>query len=210
VAGGRLQASFVADRRHAPGPWRQKASWSSEERFPSRGNAGTWILVGSRERRGLHLFERLRIDDHGVLEKSFEEGSLYPPRHAASHAGRGEVLRSGYLGSREALSSSQPAVAASNDWIDASPASGALKSGNLRGFNFAACLQRRGASSVGLWVTHCPLPSREGGSREPCIFERGRMRSEGERVTHDRRNGRWGLRAVRIGRSLDALARRLM
>lgn len=32
---------------------------------------------------------------------SFEEGNLYPPRHAASHAGRGEVLRSGYLGSRE-------------------------------------------------------------------------------------------------------------
>jgi len=84
----------------------------------------------------------------------FEEGNLYPPRHAASHARRGEVLRSGYLGSREGLSSFQPAVAASGDWFDAPSASGASKSGGLRGSTSRrACSAEWWALSGFAWLT---------------------------------------------------------
>jgi len=166
-------------RHHAPGPWRQKASRPSGKRYPSRGGVGKKALVGSRDQRGLQPFENLRANDPWGARKTIEEGSLYPPRHAASHAGRGEVLRSGFFGSRAALSSFQPAAAASDDWVDAPPASGVSKSGDLRGSNRAACLQRRAVGFVGSYVTHCPLSSKGGSLRKPRRFERGERGKRG-------------------------------
>jgi len=94
---------------------------------------------------------------------AIEEGSLHPPRHAASHArGDGKILHSGCLGSRVVLSSFQPVVAASEGWVGALPASGVSKGDDLRGLDLAACLQRRVAGSVDFRVTHCPRPSKEG------------------------------------------------
>jgi len=136
-------------------------------------------LVGSRDQGGLQPFENLRASDLRGARKAIEEGSLYPPRHAASHAGRGEVLHSGFFGSRAASSSLQPAVAASNDWVDVSPASGESKSGDLRGSNRTACLQRRAVGFVGFCVTHCPLSLKGGSLRKPRRFERSERGKRG-------------------------------
>lgn len=182
MAGGRLQAIFVTvvvTRRVLGGRKHPDPSECVSLRGAMQ-KRGSWSV--QVERRGLQSLRKTPNRRPWGARDSFEEGNLHPPRHAASHAGQGEVLRSGYLGSREGLSSFQPAVAASDDWIDAPSASGAPKSGDLRGSNLAACLQRRVASSVALCVTHCPPPLREGGLRKSCDFERGRTMSEGERV----------------------------
>jgi len=206
VAGGRLQAILVTVVRHAPGPWRQKASWSSEMRFPSRGGAGMRILVGSKRAKGTPTLRKLRTDDHGVLEAPSRRGIFIHLVMRRRMRGEGRSFARGVSAHVKALSSPQPAVAASDDWIDTPSASGVPRSGGPRSFNLAACLQRRVVSSVGLCVTHCPPPSREGGSRTSCDFERGGTRSEGERVDQVGETPN-GMRAVRIGRSLGVLAR---
>lgn len=91
-------------------------------------------------------------------------------------AGKGGVLHSERLGSRVTSSPFQPALAASGNWVGSLPASDASKSGGLWGSMFAACLQRRGLSFDVFRVTHCLLPSKEGGCRGPHVFERGGAR----------------------------------
>jgi len=125
-------------------------------RFPSRGGARVRILVGSKRAKGTPTLRRLRIDDHGVLEATSRRGTFVHLVMRRRMRGEGRSFARGVSAHVKALSSFQPAAAASDDWFDAPSASGAPKSDDLRGFNLAARLQRRVASSVGLCVTHLP------------------------------------------------------
>lgn len=159
VARSRLQAVNAVDDHHAPGPWRRKASWSSRERRPSRGGARTRILVGSRERRGLQTFERLRADDHGMLEKLPRRGAFVRlamrrrmravwegPSLGESRLTRSFVIVSTSLCRKRELGR---CVARKRCIEDRWPS----------GFNFESYLHRQEVDLVVFRVTHCPLPS---------------------------------------------------
>jgi hypothetical protein len=83
-----------------------------EGAFPSRGGAETRVLVGSGERRELQPFDMLGTGDHGVLGKFTRRGTFIHLVMRRCMARRGEVLRSGRLGSRVSSLSFQPVALA--------------------------------------------------------------------------------------------------
>jgi len=179
---GRLRASSWCYPHHAPGPGDRKHLRSSRRCFPSRGSAGTRISVEAG-REGGHPFdahESATMDARVVSE----EGNLYPPRHAASHAGRGEILRSGALGSLETLPSFQPVFIASEGWVGSPPASDEPTLGGPRRVS-SSCPCRRGGVKL-RWVSGDSLPF------VPRLrWKTGLRRYRLKRVDHAGRSGGW-------------------
>jgi len=133
----------------------------------------------------LQPFVQLRDRRPWGARAASEEGSLYPPRHAASHARRGEVLRSRRLGPRRFSSPFQPIVGATGGGVVAAPASVITKGGGRRRSTFRRPCSAGKRASMGLtrlaarssrkgWAIARRLPPK-GGGRE------ARANAEGER-----------------------------
>jgi len=207
VTGGRLRANNTVSNRRAPGLQRRKASRLLRVRLPSRGGAWVRVSVDSVGTKGVSSPSITPSRRPWGARAASEKGNLQPPRHAASHARRGEVLCSRRLGPHSPSSSFQPVASATDSGVAAPPASGVTKSGDLRRSTYRrACSAGRRALSGLMWLA--ARSSRKGwAGRMPCSSQGAHgKRGQTRRAHGSKRAGR--SRRARIGRSGSVLARR--
>jgi len=176
--------------------------------LPFAGRCRNEDLGWFKRAKGLQPFERLRTDDHGVLEVLSRRGAFIhlAVRRRTSEERGGPSLGASRLTrhlvvvstSRRRKRGLGRCVARKRRIEERWPSA----------LGLSACLQRCGARSVEFRVTHCPLPSKEGGNCEPRVFRKKAWGEQGANVAKNAQERAGASYAVRIGRSLDVLARR--
>jgi hypothetical protein len=123
VTRGQLEANNVVSRRHAPlGSLTTESILIFGSVLPFAGQHGTEGLGRFARAKGLQPFEQIRTDDRGMLEGFSRRGAFIHLAMRRRMRGAGRSFTRRHLGSRETSSSSQPAVAASSDWVGSAPA----------------------------------------------------------------------------------------
>lgn len=181
MTNGQLRAINMPSNRYAPGAPTMESISVSSRALPFAGRREGGGLGRLRWERGKSpVLRKTRTLVTTGCSSSFGGGEPLPPRHAASHAGRGKVLHSRPLGPRSKLSLFQPVVGATGSGVGAMPASIVSKSGGRRYSTFGrACSARRRVPTRLTWLA-ARLP-RKGRADVRRASRKASAEDEGER-----------------------------